>query len=78
MNIIRNLKKEKTALEEAMRKQAEFLKKLAVEYTLLGKECEKEHMTDAAIANYRKAIELCPDIPEANRRLKKLEKDKNA
>lgn len=76
LNIIHNLKKEKMELEEAMRKQAEFLKRLAVEYTLLGKECEKEQMTDAAIANYRKAIELCPDIPEANRRLKKLNKGK--
>ena len=39
---------------------------------MLGKECEREHMPEAAAANYRKALELCPDIPEAKRRLKKL------
>jgi hypothetical protein len=43
-----------------------------VEYTLLGKECESEHMTDAAIRNYEKALELYPNAPEALRRLKKL------
>ena len=53
----------------------DFLKKLAVEYTLLGKECEKEDMREAAIANYKKALELCPDIPDAKRRLKKLDPD---
>ena len=41
---------------------------------MLGKECEKEHMTEAAIANYEKALKLCPDIPEAKRRIKRLKK----
>ncbi len=70
---ISKLKEENTKLLEEMQRQKEFLKRLAVEYTLLGKECEKEGMNDAAIANYRKAIELCPEAPEPNRRLKKLE-----
>ena len=58
--------------EEEKKKQEKFLKRLAAEYTLLGKECEKEHMDEAAIANYKKALELCPEHPEAKRRLKKL------
>ena len=58
--------------EEEKKKQEKFLKRLATEYTLLGKECEKEGMTAAAIANYKKALELCPEHPEAKRRLKKL------
>ena len=31
-------------------------------------------MNGAAIRNYEKALELCPAIPEAKRRLKKLRK----
>ena len=58
--------------EEEKKKQEKFLKQLATEYTLLGKECEKEGMPSAAIANYQKALKLCPEHPEANRRLKKL------
>lgn len=58
--------------EEEKKKQEKFLKRLATEYTLLGKECEKEGMSAAAIANYKKALELCPEHPEAKRRLKKL------
>ena len=55
--------------------QAVFLRKLAHEYTLMGKECEREGMTAAAIANYKKALQLCPEAKEPQRRLKKLEKD---
>lgn len=58
--------------DEEKKKQEKFLKRLAAEYTLLGKECEKEGMSAAAIANYKKALELCPEHPEAKRRLKKL------
>lgn len=72
LNIINRLKNEKKELEDAIKRQQEFLKRLAVEYILLGKECEKEDMKDAAIANYRKALELYPDIPEAKRRLGRL------
>lgn len=72
LSIINRLKNEKKELEDAIKRQQEFLKRLAVEYVLLGKECEKEDMKDAAIANYRKALELYPDIPEAKRRLSRL------
>ena len=40
----------------------------------MGRECEHEHMTDAAIRNYEKALELYPDASDARRRLKKLQK----
>lgn len=74
LNIINELKEENKRLKEQQKKQEDYLKKLAVEYTLLGKECEKEGMEEAAINNYKKAIELYPSAPEAKRRLKKLEK----
>ena len=72
LGIINLLHNEKQQLEEELRRHEELLKRLAVEYTLLGKECEAEHMTDAAIRNYEKALELYPDAPEPKRRLKKL------
>ena len=74
LNIINTLREESRRLKEEKKKQDKFLKRLAVEYTMLGKECEKEHMDSAAIANYEKALQLCPDVPEAKRRLKKLKK----
>ena len=52
----------------------EQLKRLAAEYTILGRECEHEHMPEAAIRNYQKALELYPDAGDARRRLKKLQK----
>ena len=51
----------------------EQLKRLAAEYTILGRECEHEHMPEAAIRNYQKALELYPDAGDAKRRLKKLQ-----
>ena len=74
LNIINTLREENNRLKEDKKKQDKFLKRLAVEYTMLGKECEKEHMGSAAIANYEKALQLCSDVPEAKRRLKKLKK----
>lgn len=61
-------------LEKEISRREDLLKRLAVEYTLLGKECEQEHMTEAAIRNYEKALELYPEAPEPQRRLKKLRK----
>ena len=74
LNVI-NLLKQQLEEARAMEKQrAEQLKRLAAEYTLLGKESEKESMPQAAIRNYEKALELWPDLPEAKRKLKKLKK----
>ena len=65
-------------LESEIERREQLLKRLCAEYTLLGKECEQEHMTDAAIRNYEKALELCPDAPEPQRRLKRLKKTKQS
>ena len=58
--------------DEEKKKQEKFLKRLATEYVIMGKECEKEGMKEAAIANYKKALTLYPSHPEAKRRLKHL------
>ena len=73
LNQLSNARKENQMLREERRRQQSFLKKLAAEYTLLGKDCEREGMPDAAIANYKKALSLYPDAPEPQRRLKRLE-----
>lgn len=59
-------------LETDIRQREELLKRLAAEYVLLGKECEQEHMTEAAIRNYEKALSLYPEAFEAQRRIKRL------
>jgi len=64
------------ALRQELQSKQELLKRLAAEYTILGRECEHEHMPEAAIRNYEKALELYPDAGDAQRRLKKLRKDK--
>ena len=58
-----------------LREKNDFLKRLAAEYTILEREWEHEHMTDAAIRNYEKALELYPDAGDARRRLKKCRKN---
>ena len=72
LEIINRQRAELDRLRKEQRDREKMLKRLAAEYVLLGKECEEEHMTDAAIRNYEKALELWPDHPEAKRRLKKL------
>ena len=74
LNVINLLRQE---IKELLAKQAEreeYIKKLAVEYVVMGKECEHEGMREAAIRNYEKALKLCPELPEAKRRMKKLVK----
>ena len=74
LEIINRQKTELTQLKDQIHTKNEQLKRLAAEYTILGRECEHEHMTDAAIRNYQKALELYPDAGDAKRRLKKLQK----
>ena len=71
---INQLRHENEQLLKEKKEREKTLKRLAAEYTLLGKECEQEHMTAAAIRNYQKALELYPDATDARRRLKKLQK----
>ena len=43
-------------LKNELDAKREMLKRLAAEYTILGRECEHEHMPEAAIRNYQKAL----------------------
>ena len=38
----------------------------------MGKECEREGINQAAINNYKKALELCPENPKPKNRIAKL------
>ena len=76
LNQLLGMKAEISALQEQLSQRNEFLMKLAAEYTLMGKDCEREGMVEAAIANYKKALELYPDSLIAKRKIKKLSKKK--
>lgn len=66
LSIINQLKEENLRLKEQMREQQKNLEKYAKEYYLMGNECiTKAHDVRAAIANYDKAIELCPQYTDA-------------
>lgn len=80
LNRVNELQAENAHLREVIKqkdkekkKQDNFLKHLATEYVIMGKECEKEGMKAAAANNYKKALELWSEHPEAKRRLKKVE-----
>lgn len=75
LDIINRQRKEIEALKEAAHKKDEYLKRLAVEYVIMAKDCEHEGMREAALRNYEKALELCPDLPEAKRKVEKLKAD---
>lgn len=72
--VITQLEEQRQEAINKLHDRDEMLKRLAVEYVSLGRECEKEHMTDAAIRNYEKALELYPEAHEASRRIKVLKK----
>lgn len=72
LNLINLLRSENEKLRKMQADKNQYLKELSVEYVMMGKECEREDMTEAAIANYEKAIALYSDNPIAEKRLKKL------
>ena len=74
LNIINEQRRQIEQLRQEKQQRDDILKRLAAEYTILGRECEREQMTDAAIRNYEKALELYPDAGDARRRLKKLKR----
>ena len=74
INQLLHLREENSQLRKTAAGRSDFLQRLAAEYTLMGKDCEREGMDDAALANYRKALELWPDAREPQRRIKKLER----
>ncbi len=66
LGIINRLKEENRMLKERMQEQRTNLEKYAKEYYLMGNECiTQAHDSKAAIANYNKAIELCPTYTDA-------------
>lgn len=77
LNVINLLRQEIEALHSKMQEREDYLRELSVEYVMMGKECEHEHFTDAAIKNYEKALHLCPDNVLAEKRLRKLKKKKS-
>ena len=74
LNEISKLKRENKRIKDELNQHNRFLKELAVEYTMMGRECEKEHFFEAAIKNYEKALKLRPDYPEPRKRIEKLNK----
>ena len=69
LEVINRQKQEIEKLHKELDSKQELLKRLAAEYTI-------EHMLEAAIRNYEKALELYPDAGDARRRLKKLQSKK--
>ena len=76
LEVINRQKEEIMRLKQEMKEKDLILKRMAAEYTILGRECEHEKMTEAAIRNYEKALELYPDAGDARKRLLKLTKKK--
>ena len=76
LNIINVLRNEISELKKQQEETTEKLRVLAAEYSLMGKECEREGMTEAAIRNYEKALELYSEAPGLRNRIKKLKKNK--
>ena len=72
LDIINRQQREIEALKEKEKKNQDFLKHLAAEYVIMGKECEHEGITEAAIRNYEKALKLYPEYPRIAEKLKKL------
>ena len=66
LNIFSKLRNERDEMKRKLDEQDEKLKKIALEFVVLGNECVTQaHNTKAAIANYSKAIELSPNLTEA-------------
>ena len=77
LNVINTLREENERLRDQQREKEKLLKRLAAEYVMMGKECEREGMKDAALRNYQKALELCPEHPEAKKKIKKAATRRN-
>ena len=74
LNIINLLMDDIERLKMEAETQKQRLMQLSVEYTIMGKECEREKMYEAAIANYKKALDLYPDAQDPKRRIEKIQK----
>lgn len=62
LNTVNSLRKQNEAIKKEMHRQQLRLKKYANEYYQMGNDCiTQAHDTKAAIANYNKALDLCPN-----------------
>lgn len=75
LNIINQLREENRSLKQATIEKEKSLVKYAREYIIMGDECLKLEMKEAAMKNYEKAVALCPKFKEAWKKIKKLEKE---
>ena len=75
LNIINRLREENHSLKQAAIEKEKSLVKYAREYIIMGDECLKLEMKEAAMKNYEKAVALCPKFKEAWKKIKKLEKE---
>ena len=75
LNLINTLKQEIEALKKAEKEKNKALMRYAREYVVMGDECLKHGMKEAAMKNYDKAVTLCPTYKEAWKKIRKLEKD---
>ena len=75
LNIINLLREENRSLKQAAIEKEKSLVKYAREYIIMGDECLKLEMKEAAMKNYEKAVALCPKFKEAWKKIKKLEKE---
>lgn len=75
LNIINRLREENRSLKQAAIEKEKSLVKYAREYIIMGDECLKLEMKEAAMKNYEKAVALCPQFKEAWKKIKKLEKE---
>ncbi|MDE6215103.1 AAA family ATPase [Bacteroides sp.] len=75
LNVINRLKEENRTLKQAAIEKEKALVKYAREYIIMGDECLKHGMKEAAMKNYEKAVTLCPKFKEAWKKIKKLEKE---
>ena len=75
LNIINRLREENRSLKQAAIEKEKSLVKYAREYVIMGDECLKLEMKEAAMKNYEKAVALCPKFKEAWKKIKKLEKE---
>lgn len=66
LNIINTLRQKNRLLEEKLMQQQKNLLQYAKEYCQMGNDCiTQAHDSRAALANYDKAIALCPDYTDA-------------
>lgn len=76
LDIINRQRQEIERLKQAASDKEQALQRFAREYMEMGDECLRLGMKDAALKNYDKAVTLCPQLKEAWKKIKRIEKRK--